>query len=206
MINLPNLITLVAKVASNMRYLINHIADLHSGIYVNTSSFRGGSVYYLQVRHWNKERNWQAYVAPELHNEKRLHKSFLVPGDVLLATKGVDHFAATYDGLYTPAVASSVFTVLRIKDPQLILSEYLQWFLNHPSTTQKLVSESKGTSTPHISRDVIGQLTLPVPTIENQEKILEAHKLQLRAIRLRTRINHLSEVIYNTNLLKIAYK
>ncbi len=190
----------------NKRYSISYIADLFSGIYVNTSSLQGNSVYYLQVRHWNKERDWQEHIEPELRDDERLHKNFLELGDVLLATKGVDHFAAVYNGLYTPAVASSVFTVLRIKDNRLILSAYLQWFLNHPSTSQKLVSVAKGTSTPHISRDVIGQLIVPIPSVEYQEKILEAHKLQQQAVRLRTRINHLNEIIYNTNLLKLAYQ
>lgn len=189
-----------------MQSTISQIADLFSGIYVNTSSCQGNAVYYLQVRHWNKERHWQEQIEAELCDEERLQKNFLVSGDILLATKGVDHFAVVYDGLYTPAVASSVFTVLRIKNTRLILPAYLQWFLNHPSTTEKLVSSSKGTSTPHISRDIIEQLVLPAPPIENQEMILHTHKLQLQAVRLRTRINHLNQIIYNTNLLKVAYK
>lgn len=166
----------------------------------------GNSVYYLQVRHWNKHRQWMEHVQPELHEEERLQKNFLEIGDVLLATKGVDHFAVIYDGLYSPAIASSVFTVIRVKRIMQILPVYLQWFLNHPSTKEKLVNAAKGTSTPHISRDVIEQLTLPVPAIEKQQLILRASELQQQALRIHTQINHLTESIYNSNLLKIAYK
>jgi restriction endonuclease S subunit len=172
---------------------------------VNTSASRGKTVYYLQMRHWDKERKWAAiHIEPELQEETRIIKNYLKTNDILLVTKGIDHFAVMYDGRYAPAIASSVFTVLRIKDPNTVCPGYLQWYLNHPDTAKKLAAASKGTSMPLITQDVIAQLTVPVPSLEKQEIILQTQHLQLKATQLRSRINQLNEIIFQNNLLQIA--
>jgi hypothetical protein len=59
-----------------MQISVRNIAELHSGIYTNISSFRGESVYYLQIRHWDKERKWAEYIEPELREDRRLMKNY----------------------------------------------------------------------------------------------------------------------------------
>src|SRR6185437_5715819 len=187
-----------------MRMLIGNIAFLFSGIYANTSSSRGKAIYYLQVRHWDKGKKWVRNVEPELRLEDRFAKSYLKAGDLLIVTKGTDFFGVLYDGRYAPAIASSVFTVLRIKDTNNILPEYLQWFLNHHNTSNTLVAESKGTSTQLITKDVIEKLELPVPSLEKQTTILRLEQLHRSATSLRSRINQLNETIFYSNLLQTA--
>ena len=189
-----------------MYITLRHFADLFSGIYVNTSTSKGGSVYYLQVGHWDKERNWARYIEPMLCEENRLYKNYLEIGDLLLATKGIDRSAMLYDGRYTPAIASSVFTVLRIRDTNTVLPEYLQWYLNHPATTRKLAAAAIGTSIPLITRDVIEQLEVAIPSLERQRMILMAQSLQQQAMQLRSRINQLDETIFHYNMLKTAHR
>lgn len=184
--------------------LIGNIAFLFSGIYANTSSSQGDAIYYLQLRHWDQERNWVTNVKPDLREEDRFRKSYLKPGDLLLATKGADFFAVLYDASYGPAIASSVFTILRIKDPNIILPAYLRWYLNHPTTSKKLSAESKGTSTPLITMDVIEKLEVPVPSVEKQAAILEVEQLHRRATSLRSKIDHLNKTIFHNNLLQTA--
>jgi len=184
--------------------LTSNIAFLFSGIYANTSSSRGEAVYYLQGRHWDKNKNWLRNVEPELRLEDRFSRSYLKPGDLLIVSKGVDFFAVLYDGKYGPAIASSVFTVLRIKDTGTVLPAYLQWWLNHPNTAKKLTAASKGTSTPLITRDIIEKLEVQVPTMEKQTAILRLEQLHRSAASIRSRINQLNETIFYSNLLQIA--
>jgi len=187
-----------------MQIEVQQIAELFSGIYVNTSAARGHAVYYLQMRHWNGERNWARNIEPDLREEKKFDKNYLESGDLLLATKGTHPFAALYDGRYQPAIASSVFTVLRIADPTKILPAYLQWYLNHPATTSVLVAASRGTSIPLITRDVIEKLPVTLPPIRKQELIVGVHRLQEQANRLRSRMNQLNEKLFQHRLLQIA--
>lgn len=180
------------------------IAKFSSGIYVNVSSSKGKDVYYLQVRHWDKERKWVNGCEPEISAEARFSKNYLQPGDLLLATKGSDPFAVLYDGRYQPAIASSVFTVIKVANPTTTIPAYLQWYLNHPSTTQALTAASRGTSMPLITRDVIEELMIPVPPVERQTKILRLQQLQQHAMHLRRRINELKESLFQYQLLQIA--
>lgn len=189
-----------------MQISIRHITDLFSGVYVNTSISRGEAVYYLQMRHWDKERKWISHIEPDLVEETRFYKNYLEIGDILLATKGNDNVAILYDGRYTPAIASSIFTVLRIKDTNTVLPAYLQWYLNHPVTAKKLAAGSKGTSMQLITRDVIEQLELPVPSLEKQRIILHTQSLQQKATELRSQINKLNETIFHHSLLQTAYR
>jgi len=156
------------------------------------------------MRHWDKDRKLVKQIEPELCKESRLRKNYLKSGDILLATKGVDPFAALYDGQYEPAVASSVFTVVRINDPSTTLSEYLQWYLNHSTTASTLVAASRGTSIPLITRDVVEELEIPLPSVDRQAQIVRLHELQQQAIRLRARIRKLNENLFQYHLLQTA--
>jgi hypothetical protein len=187
-----------------MKTSIIHIADLFSGIYVNMSTSRGKGVYYLQAGHLDKQRKWTAHLEPELEPEKRFDINYLEKGDILLVTKGIEYFAALYDGRYAPAIASSIFTVLRIIDRTVILPAYLQWYLNHPATSRKLAAASKGTSMPLITRDVVAEIEVPIPSLEKQEMIVKAECLQQKATELRLRIHQLNETIFHYNLLQTA--
>ncbi len=189
-----------------MQIHIKNLAELFSGVYVNAASFKGKVVYYLQMRDWDKERNWADWVEPELREEERFYKNYLKDGDLLLATKGGNHFAVLYDGRYSPAVASSVFTVLRIRDAKIVLPAYLQWYLNHPATSKRLAGASKGTSMPLITMDVIEQLEVPLPSLEKQWNILHIQHLQRQSTLLRRSIHEMEEAIFYHNLLQIANK
>lgn len=187
-----------------MQIEVQQIAELFSGIYVNTSAYRGQAVYYLQMRHWDRERKWIRDVEAELCEEKRFNKNYLQSQDLLLATKGTDPFAALYDGRYQPAIASSVFTVMRILDPTKVLPTYLQWYLNHPWITKTLVAASRGTSIPLITRDVIEGLQVPVPSVKKQELIVAAHRLRQQSTRIRSQMNQLNESLFEYQLLQTA--
>jgi restriction endonuclease S subunit len=187
-----------------MKTSISYIADMFSGIYVNTAISRGKTVYYLQARHFDKQRKWTLHLEPELEQEKRFDRNYLETGDILLVTKGTEYFAALYDGRYAPAIASSVFTVLRIKDKTTILPAYLQWYLNHPVTGRKLAAASKGSSMQLITRDEIEGIEVPIPEIKKQEIILKAEGLQQQAMQIHSRINRLKETIFHYSLLQTA--
>lgn len=185
-----------------MQVAIKHIIDLQGGIYINTKAVKGDSVYYLQVNDWDKEKNWSEYTKPQLPDQEKLRRHYLLTGDILLATKGTDHTAILYDGRYVPAIASSVFTILRIKDQNLVLPAYLQWYLNHPYTQAQLSSAAKGTSMPLITRDIIEELRLPMLPLEKQKLILQTFRLHSKAKQIRQRINMLEEALFQHQLFQ----
>lgn len=177
---------------------IKDIVQIQTGIYEKPVAF--GEVYYVQARHFDENRNFISTVTPELPLDNKLEKHFLQKGDVLVASKGYDHFAVAYEGIIKPAVASSMFIVLRPKTE--ISPQYLAWFINHPNTQNILTGNSKGTALPSITKSDIGDLTISIPNLKIQETILKINELRKKEKTLKVGIENLKDVIIQNTILK----
>jgi restriction endonuclease S subunit len=98
-------------------------------------------------------------------------------GDVLFAAKGTKNFAAVYEVHNKTAVASTSFFVLRLTYHK-VLPEYLAWFLNSHATQTILKGQAIGTSIPSISKQVLGEMEIAIPTLETQKAILHITRLR----------------------------
>jgi len=130
-------------------------------------------------------------VKPELPFDEKLEKHILQPGDVLVAAKGYDRFAVTYNDLPQPAVASSMFIVLHITDIDQIVPEYLAWFINHPKTQSILSGSSKGTALPSVTKDDVGKLEILIPPIKKQKSVLKLFELFQKERQLKLQLDTL---------------
>ena len=73
----------------------------------------------------------------------------------------------------------------------LLLPEYLAWFINHPKTQSILAGSSKGTALPSVSKNDIGNLDILVPTIEKQRSVLKVYGLFRKERDLRLKLDAL---------------
>ncbi len=121
-----------------------------------------------------------------------LINTFLKKGDILFAAKGTKNFAACYENEDMPAVASTSFFVIRLNDKN-VLPGYLNWFLNHPGTQTVLKGYARGTSIASISKAVLSELEIPVPSIQKQELILQLNKLRNKEKNIKQQIENLRE-------------
>jgi restriction endonuclease S subunit len=107
---------------------------------------------------------------------------------LLVAAKGKEHYAVEFPNRSIPAVASSIFLVLRIIQDE-ILPAFLNWQLNLPHV-QKLLSDSaEGTALPVINKADLEKLEIFVPSIQKQELILRVHDLYQQENRIRQQID-----------------
>ena len=178
---------------------IKDIAHIQTGIYEKPVAF--GEIFYVQARHFDDNRQFLDTVTPELHFDKKLEKHFLQKGDVLVAAKGYDHFAVAYQGIAYPAVASSMFIVLRLQTPAL-LPDFLAWFINHPKTQAVLSGSAKGTALPSLNKSDIGDLIIPIPPLEKQDLILNIEKLRHQELALKKQIEALKYAIIQETIFK----
>ena len=94
---------------------------------------------------------------------------FLQDADILFIAKGLRHIAVIYN-YGGSAIASSVFFIIRV-NTDIILPEYLTWYINNKKT-QSLINRMKsGTSTLNITKDVLGNLEIKIPSMEIQHTI-----------------------------------
>lgn len=184
-----------------MKIKIADLVQIHTGIYAKPQP--DGEVFYIQARHFDKHREFLPSVKADLPGDIKLKKHYLAIGDVIVACKGYDHFAVAYKGVIKPAVASSMFIVLRIENTNLLLPEFLAWFINDSSTQNILLALSKGTSLPSISKSDIGNLEISIPPVTKQKSIIKIQLLQKKATDIQKQIGtlkkqYIQQLILNT--------
>ncbi|MBK9301092.1 MAG: restriction endonuclease subunit S [Bacteroidetes bacterium] len=101
-------------------------------------------------------------------------------------------FAAVFENHNEPSVASTSFFVIRPADKK-ILPQYLAWFLNNHTTQTLLKGQAIGSSIPSISKQVLDNLEITVPSIETQATILKITKLRNKEKALKQKIEILRE-------------
>jgi restriction endonuclease S subunit len=131
----------------------------------------------------------------------QIRKHLLKQGDILVAAKGNDNFAVVCKGMLEYAVASSMFMILKIKEVDKVLPEYLAWFINHPETQNLLRITSKGTSFPSITKSDIEEIILPLPSIKKQKHLVHLDELFQRQIQLKKNIISLNEKLFQHQLI-----
>lgn len=173
-----------------MKYKLSDIAIIQSGIYAKPEL--EGEVYYVQARHFDRQHQFNTAVKPDLKADGKIERHFLQPGDLLVAAKGYDHFAVEYKGIIKPAVASSMFIVVKLQDKK-VLPAFLTWHINNLQTQKLLSDAAKGTALPSITNSDLGDLEIPIPSIEKQKLILQIHDLHVQENKLKEQINSLRE-------------
>ena len=114
----------------------------------------------------------------------------LMPDDVLLQMRGGQFLSVVFAGSY-PAIAAQGVAVIR-PEPKL-MPQFLCWFLGHPKTTEKLRSLAGGTHIPFLSKKTLTEYPVPVPSLETQQKVVEAHDIRRRHRAATQRLNELND-------------
>ncbi len=174
--------------------------EISAGLYSRTHA--GGDMFYLMARDYGHNYKLRTNLEPGITQNEKTSKHILNQGDMLFASKGHNFFAAVYKDEVKPAIASSVFLVLRPKK-NIINQDYLAWYLNHPDTQKTLASMSKGSTIPSLSKKTLSELTIPLPNLEIQQKIVEFEELRYKESQIKTRMNHLQKELIDNQLLNI---
>lgn len=165
------------------------IAEIKTGIFAKPGL--EGEVVYLQARHFDKFGDLQSSLKADLRQNDVMAKHLLRNGDILFAAKGWKNFATVYRGDF-PAVASTTFFVLRIRESD-VLPEFLVWLLNDPKTKERLKGQATGSAMVSISKSVLGNLEINIPSVEKQRQVLEVSHLMKKENEIRLKIAELRQ-------------
>ncbi|HUZ59663.1 MAG TPA: restriction endonuclease subunit S [Hanamia sp.] len=174
-----------------MQVKLSHIVIIQTGLFAKTMV--DGDIAYLQSKDFDENGHLNFKLEPELKEDRIAEKHLLEPGDVLFASKGTKNFAAIYEHKNIPAVASTSFFVIRIKEDfkEKVLPEYLLWFMNQPVSQKFLKGNAIGTSMVSIPKSVLGELEIFIPGIEKQKAILEINNLHNKEKNIKKEIDSL---------------
>jgi restriction endonuclease S subunit len=178
---------------------LKDITQIQTGLFAKPAGI--GELVYLQSKHFDEYGQLHAVLHPDLVTEGITEKHLLQNGDVLFAAKGTKNFAAVFENHNEPSVASTSFFVIRPTGKNL-LPQYLAWFLNNHTTQKLLKGQALGTSIPSISKQVLENLEIAVPSIETQKAILQITKLRNKEKSLKQKIEVLRDQCINQQLFQ----
>lgn len=160
-------------------FILRDVADVKSG-----HPFRGsidesaeGNAVAVQMKDIDSEYgvNWNGVIRTSLVGRK--HPDWLRAGDVLFASKGARFYAVCIDEPPSPAVCSPHFFHLQVAPHVPLLPAFLAWQINQPPFQRQLQQAAEGSSQLSIRRPVLESLTLSVPSLADQHRIVVLSEL-----------------------------
>lgn len=108
-------------------------------------------------------------------------------GDVLFLSRGHRQYAASVSEPVRNTVATGYFFILH-PNQDLIRPDFLTWSINQPEFQDSLRPVTRGSNMPLISKSDFQNLTISLPAIAVQDKILALQQLIDRELELTTDI------------------
>jgi restriction endonuclease S subunit len=164
-----------------MKVKLGDIAQLQFGLYTKPSD--EGSAVYLQAKHFDDGGNQTEQIDTFVQIDQKNASHLLQDGDILLVGKGMRNFAWTYDESYGPAIASSIFFVIKV-DQSRVIPEFLTTIFNMPQTQAYFQVLGAGSSIPSIRKSELEALKITLPSLEIQQKIVSLKRLHQKEIEI----------------------
>ena len=161
-----------------MNKKLHEIAILTSGVYAKPDY--SPDTLYLQSVHFDEYGQLDSLLKPQLNSDGKTAKHLLQEGDILFAAKGTNNFGVVYQTCFGKAVASSSFIVVRINQQSrnIILPQYLAWFLSNTPAIRDFHRKQLGTTIPSISIKKLSEIEVQIPLIEKQHLINNIQQLR----------------------------
>ncbi len=105
-------------------------------------------------------------------------------GDVLFLGRGRRFSATLVNVPVENTIAVHLFWILRPHDTKQLAPAYLAWFLNHPETQAALMALAHKTNIPVISRSVVEEIEIDVPSLKTQNQIAQLDGMHRREQKL----------------------
>ncbi len=161
-----------------------------------------GDFAYIQVKHFNSYIEIAGKIDSWLKADGKVEYHFLQEGDILFTGKGYRSFAWTYAEEVGPAVASSIFYVIR-PYPEVVIPEFLTLYLNMPQAQQHFAALGAGSSIPSIRKSELESISVPVPSLHEQHRLVKLSSLHNEDMRILRRITDLKQQLFNEVFQKL---
>jgi restriction endonuclease S subunit len=176
------------------------LSDIRFGLYAKPKSF--GHAVYLQVRQFSEDGRRTVKSEEYININEKNSSHILQDGDVLFVGKGNRLFSWCYRKTKQPAIASSIFFVLR-PDTRVIYPEYLSTILNAPQSKAVFLQLGSGTSILSIRKSELGAFEVPLPAMSKQKKIAALAELHREEVALAQQLIEQRQNLYTALISKL---
>lgn len=179
---------------------ISDIAHLQFGLYAKSTE--DGNTAYLLAKHFDDWGNQTDKVETFIQIDKKNEGHLLEDGDIILVGKGMRNFAWTYSKAYGPAVASSIFFVIK-PDQSRVIPEFLTTLFNMPQTQAYFQTLGAGSSIPSIRKSELEAFTIQLPSLELQQKAIAIKQLHYKDMEISRKIISEKQKVYQAVIKKL---
>jgi restriction endonuclease S subunit len=181
-----------------MSYKLTDLTDIRFGFY--DKPVESGTVIYLQAKQFTDAGELkQTEIDSFLEGNNQTNKHLLQEGDVLLVGKGNRIFAWCYHAAIGPAIASTIFFVIRPK-PDRILPDYLSAYLNLPTCQAYFQQLGAGSSILSIRKNELAELPVLLPDMTTQHHIVTLQQLHQKEVLLLESLLHQKKTLFLANI------
>jgi restriction endonuclease S subunit len=186
-----------------MKKKLKDLADIRTGY-----QFRGkvaasddGNVAVIQIKDVDDTLRVQtsALVPVKVDNPETYE---VTKGDLLFLSRGHRHYAAVVTEPVENTIATGYFFILRPK-PHLIRPTFLAWSINQPEFQETMRPFVRGSHIPLISKADFQDLTIRLPPLAVQERIIELQRLFDRERELTSAIQQKREALLHAVSAKL---
>lgn len=184
--------------------LLKDIADIRTGY-----SFRAklepdseGNILVVQLKELSDKNTIDISTAVKINMQDVSENYLLQKGDLVFRSRGMDSTAAIMDISADNIILSAPFQRIRLQDTSKIIPEYLLWYINSKDAQSYFSTNKTGTSVTMISTTVLADLSVVIPSVEIQKKIVEINTLSEREIELQEELIKKKKLLTETILLK----
>ena len=129
----------------------------------------------------------------------------LEKGDVLFIAKGSNNYSLEFNLNLPNVIASSAFFVLR-PDTATVAPGYLAWYLNQVDAQRYFKQNTAGTYIPNINIGTVENISIEIPSMEIQRKIVAMDQLRRRERLLHEEIVKKTDVVIQEALSQLLKK
>ena len=189
-----------------MKKKITEIADIQLGYQFRRKiePADNGANRVIQIRDFDENHILNKEYLSRVMIDKPVDQYLINKGDVLFLSRGHRNWAAPIVDDLTATIAVSHFFVIRLKQ-QNVLPEYLAWYINQTPAQEYLHKIARrGTHMPLIPLSAFWGLTVTLPDIETQKKIVEVSRLMEKEKQILFALQEKRSQLINAICLKAA--
>ena len=146
-----------------------------------------GNAMYLKGNQFDDDYQLTLFNDSYVKIDDNEQKHLLAEDDVILAAKGFRNFAWKYTAEIGDCIASSLFYVIKLNS-DIIEPDYFTMSINSPRIQHELKNIGLGATIPAIPRNELLRINIAIPTMKEQKKAVEIHKLLNEQISLERKI------------------
>ena len=161
-----------------MKIKLKNISSIQSGY-----SFRSkiqkevsGNVQVIQMKDLTNEFSVNIHKLDKTKIQYLKNHYKMQKGDIIFRTRGSDTTACILDERVENAILAAPLLRIRINSRN-ILPEYVLWFINQTPAQAFFNSMAKGTFQKMVTKQVIEELEIEIPSLEQQHKIVKIAQL-----------------------------